>query len=102
MKYLETIEFRSAGSKQSELKQLIHSLIEDAEEEALAKGISAYSHVTVDTDFSIHLIHETKEMMDNGSLLGLGLTSTLKEYGLVNHSIWAEMSADDKERRNES
>ena len=45
----------------------------------------------IDTDFSIHLFHDSKKMERSGSSLGLCLASALKEFGLVNHSIWIEM-----------
>jgi len=32
-----------------------------------------------------------KKVENNGSRLGLRLASALKEFGLVNHSVWVEM-----------
>jgi hypothetical protein len=46
----------------------------------------------IDTDFSIHLFHDSKKVEKSGSPLGLRLASALKEFGLVNHSIWIEMN----------
>jgi hypothetical protein len=92
MKILEIIEFRSAVSNPKELQSLIHGLIDDIGEEARKMGITAYSHFAIETDFSIHLRHDRGKLEKSGSPLGLRIASSLKEYGLVNHSIWAEMS----------
>jgi hypothetical protein len=51
----------------------------------------AYSRVLVDTDFSINISHNSKKVENGGSRLGLRLVAALKEFGLVNHSIWIEM-----------
>ena len=53
--------------------------------------IKSYSRVMIDSDFSIHLFHDSKKVENNGSPLGLRLALALKEFGLVNHSIWIEM-----------
>jgi hypothetical protein len=92
MIFLEIIEFRSSCTDCKKLKSLIYDLIDEIGKEANKMGLTAYSHISVDTDFSIHLHHDAKMMMREGSELGLRLVATLKEFGLVNHSIWIEMS----------
>jgi hypothetical protein len=54
----------------------------------------AYSSVMIDTDFSIHLFHDIMKEESTGSQLCLRIASSLKEYGLVNHSIWVEMHSN--------
>jgi hypothetical protein len=51
----------------------------------------------VNTDFSIHLFHETAKVKDWGSELGQHIASALKEYGLVNHQIWIETHSKSNE-----
>jgi hypothetical protein len=53
--------------------------------------IMAFSRVSIDTDFSIHIFHDSKKIENSGSRLGLRLAAALKEFGLVHHSIWREM-----------
>ena len=91
MKWLEIIELRSIGSDRELLESQLQELINEVEEETKKKVIKAYSRVTINTDFSIHLFHDSKKVEDSGSQLGLHLASALKEFGLVNHSIWIEM-----------
>ena len=92
MKWLEIIELRIAGNNRELLEPQLNKLIDEVERETNRQAIKAYSRVMRDTDFSIHLFHDSKIAEDNGSQLGLLLASALKMFGLVNHSIWIEMN----------
>jgi hypothetical protein len=91
MKWLEIIELRSVGSNRELLESQLQKLINEADREIKGQAIMIYSRVMIDTDFSIHLFHDSKKVESSGSSLGLRLASALKEFGLVNHSIWIEM-----------
>ncbi len=91
MKWLEIIELRSVGSNRELLESQLKKLIYEVEKEATKQAINVYSRITIDTDFRIHLFHDSKTVENSKSPLGLRLASALKEYGLVNHSIWIEM-----------
>ena len=49
-----------------------------------------YCNANIDSDLSIHLLHNS-DNANNKSPLSLQLVSALKEFGLVNHSVWVEM-----------
>jgi hypothetical protein len=91
MKWLEIIELRSVGSNRELLESQLQKLSNEADREIKGQAIMIYSRVMIDTDFSIHLFHDSKKVESSGSPLGLRLASALKEFGLVNHSIWIEM-----------
>jgi hypothetical protein len=91
MKWLEIIELRSISSNHEMLESLLQSLIKDVEKETKKQPIKAYSQIMINTDFRIHLFHDSKKMENSGSPLGLSLASALKDFGLVNHSVWIEM-----------
>ena len=91
MKWLEIIEIRSVGSNQEILKSKMETLTREVPKEA-EQGIRTFSHVTNSSDFSIHLFHDSRIVPAAESDLGLHIASSLKEYGLVNHSIWMEMN----------
>jgi len=91
MKWLEVIELRSVGSNQELLESHLQMLIDEVEKEASKQTIKSYRRVMIDTDFSIHLVHDSTEGENSASPLGLRLTSALKEFGMVNHRIWVEM-----------
>lgn len=89
MKWLEIIELRSSGNQvllESNLKRLINEVSQGVKDQS----IKIYNRVSIDTDFSIHICNESKEADIRGSSLGLRLASTLKEFGLINHSVWVE------------
>jgi len=90
MKWLEIIELRSVGRNRKFLESELETFIAELNEERGQRAIKVYSRVAVDSDFSIHLLHDSKEADINGSPLGLQLVSALKEYGLVNHTVWVE------------
>ncbi len=91
MKWLEIIELRSVESNRELLESQLQKLINEVDKETKKQAIKVYSHTTVETDFRIHLLHDSKEADISGSPLGLHLASALKKFGLVNHSIWIEM-----------
>jgi hypothetical protein len=90
MKWLEIIELRSVDSNRELLESQLQKLINEVDRETKKQAIKAYSRVMIDTDFSIHLFHDSKKVENSGSPLGLNLVTALKEFGLVNHSIWIE------------
>jgi len=75
------------------LESQLQKLINEVKRETKKQAIMVYSRVLIDTDFSIHLFHDSTKVENSGSPLGLRLASALKEFGLVNHSIWIEMHA---------
>ena len=88
MKWLEIIELRSGNS---DLESQLEKIVNEVEDEINKQAIKAYSRVQIDTDFSIHLFHDSEINEFGRSPLGLRIASSLKEFGLVNHSIWIEM-----------
>jgi len=91
MKWLEIVEIRSIRSKRETLKAEMQELMKD-EGKMMDEGqaIKIYNHVTVDSDFNIHLFHDSENVETSGSSLGLYLASFLIKHGLVNHSIWIQ------------
>ncbi len=90
MNVLETIELQSVGNNRKSLEQVLRSFIEELNKETGPIQIKVYNNLAVDSNFSIHLLHNSSEVDINGSPLGLQLVSSLKEYGLINHSVWLE------------
>ena len=91
MKWLEIIELRSVDSNREWLESKLQKLIDQVDKEKKKQAIMTYTRVLIDTDFSIHLFHDSNKVENSGSSLGLRLASALKEFGLVNHSIWIKM-----------
>lgn len=92
MKWLEIIELRSAECNRNVLRSRLQKLSDEMAKETGKQSVKAFSSVKTESDFSIHLIHHSKEAEYCGSPLGLRLVAALKEFGLVNHTIWVEMN----------
>jgi hypothetical protein len=90
MKWLELIELRSVGNNLKIIEPELNHLINEIKKESEQRAIKVYSRFAVDSDFSFHLIHDSIEVDIHGSPLGLQLVSALKEFGLINHSVWVE------------
>ena len=92
MKWLEIIELRTVNSDRELLESHLQELIQQVDKETQMQTIKTYRRVMIETDVSFHLFHDSPNVERNGSPLGLRLASSLKEFGLVNHSVWTEMS----------
>jgi hypothetical protein len=91
MKWIEIIELRSTDKNRESLESQLQKLTSEVNKARERGAIKVYSRLAIDTDFSIHLFHESKEADIDASSLGLHLASSLKGFGLVNHSVWIEM-----------
>jgi hypothetical protein len=87
MKWLEIIELRAVHIDQHELQQQIAHLLDEVKNE---NAIRIYVNVRVETDWSVHVQHDSEKAEAHGSKVGRRLKEILKESGLVNHSIWFE------------
>ena len=88
MKWLEVIKLRSAGGSLGLLEELLLP-ISGSNQRGLVE-MKTYRHAALETDLSVHL-HWNSEMPEpTGSALGLRLAQALKEFGLVDHSVWVE------------
>ncbi len=90
MKWIEIIELQSVSGNQVLLETNLKNLINEIGQKIENQSIKIYNHISIETNFSIYICNESINADINGSSLGLRLASTLKEFGLVNHSVWIE------------
>lgn len=90
MSWLETIEIRSAGNRKKLIEAQLEYLISSIDKGTRGTTTIIYKLATMETDFSIHLLHNSGNVGHDGSLLGQHLASALKEFGLVSHRVWIE------------
>lgn len=90
MKWLEIIELRTVGKNRAAMELQLYSLIDEVKHKMRQHAIKVYCHISVETDFSIHLYTDSVSADYGGSPLGQRLASALGEFGLVNHSVWIE------------
>lgn len=94
MKWLEIIELRSAGGNHELIESQLNDLIIEFNKKNKNRTLKVYCRKIIETDFSIHLLHESKKPEHEGSRLGLHLVSAMKTFGLVNHSVWIQMQCN--------
>jgi hypothetical protein len=79
---------RSAGKDSGLLEKLLLSF--DKFSQRGLVEIKIYRHAALETDLSVLLHWESERPEQNGSSLGLRLAQALKDFGLIDHSIWIE------------
>jgi hypothetical protein len=90
MKQLEIIHLRLSGESAETLRDQIRDSIR-----AAATGtrvVTLYRRKGLETDVAIHINHPEGLGPDAKSCLGVRLASALKAYGLVEHTLWEEMT----------
>jgi hypothetical protein len=88
VRVLEIIEIRSVRGKNIFEKLDLADLIQSTKIAIKPGEIKLYRHKHIDSDFSLHLFYESDMLKQN--TFGLHLSSLLKEWGLINHSVWIE------------
>jgi hypothetical protein len=95
MKWIEIITLRSLAKANRQLvDEFLRQLLEQKESE-LAASIRVYHHPSIETDSSIHIHWEAEAQHPRNSQLGQQLSYALKEIGMVNYSIWVQVSASE-------
>ncbi len=92
MNWLEVIKLRSAGGSLGMLDEFLRP-ISGSNQRGLAE-MKIYRHAALETDLSVHLHWDSEPPEPNGSALGLRLAQALKEFGLIDHSVWVEENHD--------
>lgn len=91
MKWMEIIELRSVECNREALEKYLKMLVDGRKNELQSSSIRVYTSPGIGIDYSIHLYHTSHKPEIGESSLALHLTSGLKEFGLINHSIWVEL-----------
>lgn len=90
MKWIEIINLRSAGTPRESIEQKLPRSVSEVKLGKNLAAIRVYRNATLETDLSVHLLFESPRSETRPSALGQQLGSLLKEFGLVNHTIWVE------------
>ncbi len=91
MKWLEMIQLRVVDGKRRPLESEINKLIEEVGSKGKKQMVIVYNHSLIDTDYCVQVVHDSAAVENPGSPLGLRLADALKEFGMVNHSVWGEV-----------
>jgi hypothetical protein len=88
VKWIEVIKLRSAGNRER-LLEVLRPMTKSARNGGLVE-MKIYRHAALETDLSVHLYWESERPDENGSNLGLRIAQALKDFGLIDHSVWIE------------
>ena len=93
MKWMETIKVEAASGRELTLENELTALVHDVRKSSECPGLLEVmfcKHVVVPGYFVLHLFWDTEYPQQEGGVLGLRLSQTLKTFGLVDHTIWIE------------
>jgi len=101
---METIKVQSATGKEQIIVNELIALAREVQLNANGQGLreaAVSSHSSVPGYFALRLFWDNDDPQPRGSLVGLSLTQSLKVFGLVDHSVWIEMSETEGGKENE-
>jgi len=93
MKWLETIKLQSASGMESITERQLLGLADEIRKGSDHRGsveAMVYNHASVPGYFAIRLFWSFGPPLVQGSPLGMRIARTLKNFGLVDHSVWIE------------
>jgi hypothetical protein len=88
VKWLEIIHIRTTENKSELLIGELTRLLSDIREETDELQIVLLRHATLPIDLGLHLIHHLDQRPPRKSDIGFRISSAMKEFGLVHHSVW--------------
>ena len=89
MKALEVIHLRLADVDPEDLADSIRASVGTSSHQV---ELRIFRHGTLETDLAVHLSREVGDRDRQVSQLGTQLAAMLRPYGIVEHSIWVEVS----------
>jgi hypothetical protein len=90
MRTLEIIHLRSSGESLESLAEHIReSLWEDG---SIDDTVTVYRRNGLETDIAIHIQHRRSNPGNGASTLAFNLANALRTFGIVEHTVWEEMS----------
>ncbi|VAX20436.1 hypothetical protein MNBD_IGNAVI01-3067 [hydrothermal vent metagenome] len=89
MSNLEIIQIRTAKTNQKLLNEFLSTWLAQINANEEIEEVKIYKRKDLETDYSVH-IELSGVIKNDKNQLGERLASALKDFGIVNHSIWIE------------
>ncbi|MHB2156242.1 hypothetical protein ACX8XN_17850 [Calditrichota bacterium GD2] len=90
MKRLEIIEIRTTGNNRDDLERFLKNWQAEVKAKEKTTSVKIYKQAELETDYSVHLRYNPDTTEIEYRVMGERLISDLKEFGLVNHTVWME------------
>jgi hypothetical protein len=89
MRWMEMIRLRTSMNN-AWLTTLLFDLMANTLGEPGLVDARVYSHASFQSDLALSFVWDTDLPERQGSKPGLAIAQTLKEFGLLDHSVWTE------------
>ena len=83
------MEFIKVQTERANVKEILMNFVAECKECEGVVEVKVFNHTTVN-DCSLCLLWNTDSPKVQGSIVGLALSGALREFGLVDHSVWVE------------
>ena len=93
MNWIEIIEIRALHRTREKLETELQKILADVNKDSGGLDVKIYSRMNLDTDFVILIMNVSGRELNGESQLGIRLNEGLKDFGMVNYSIWNELSS---------
>ena len=93
MNWIEIIEIRALHRTREKLETELQKILADVNKDSGGLDVKIYSRMNLDTDFVILIMNGSGRELNGESQLGIRLSEGLKDFGMVNYSIWNELSS---------
>jgi hypothetical protein len=98
MRWLEIVRLRSASGSEDVLKELLDRIVSLSRDNGIGE-MRIYRHGEIENDTSIHIFRESPWCDCKRSAIANQIADALKEFGLIDHSIWIEQNGEDRVRQ---
>jgi hypothetical protein len=100
MQWLETIQVQTGEKKSRNLRKNIRNLIRELLSSDRKPGLSSvegYCHSNLAGDHLLLMKWDSKDILQEGSALGLKIKEMMHQYGLVDHRFWLSIKEENRE-----
>lgn len=87
---IEFIEIRLTQNLNEVLEKELWNVIQEVMKKKSGYTMKLYHKTLLESDYLIIIFHKQKIPSHKGSELGLRLKESLKDLGIINHSVWNE------------
>jgi hypothetical protein len=88
MQWLEIIRFRTALERKQKVTGLLRDILATIGNSDGLLHADLYSHASVVTDVSVHLLWDRAINGSGGSELAIGIKDALEPLGLLDYTVW--------------
>ncbi len=92
MKHLEIISLRCFNPDIEDMVKRYIAPMMNLEEVKQSFEVKVYRHSKLEMDIVLNIKRKDNLTNNRKSIIGLRLADNLKPFGIINHSIWEEMS----------